>query len=183
MLIRSKKADYKFYCKLDAVTKGHSLETQALSERIACLMGLDRQEVTDISVAARYHDIGKADLPAGILQKKEPLSEKEFRIIKRHPKTGADYFAPAHMDKIAGIILYHHENHDGSGYFRLEEKEIPMGARIIHVCDVYSALTSDRPYRSAWSKEAALSYLADNKGTEFDPRVVNIFLRFAVRNL
>ena len=105
-------------------------------------------------------------------------SKKEFEEIKKHPQIGVDIIRPLHfLHPIIPLILYHHERWDGKGYpFGLKEEEIPIGARIIAIADVYEALISDRPYRKALSKREALRIIKENSGTQFDPKVASVLI-------
>lgn len=132
-----------------------------------------------IKQAAILHDLGKIGISEKILQKKSKLSKTEFEDIKRHPQIGADILRPIKfLHNIIPLIFYHHERWDGKGYpSGIEREEIPMGARVIAVSDVYQALTSDRPYRKAYTKKKAMKILEEGSGTQFDPRIVTAFLK------
>jgi len=111
--------------------------------------------------------------------KNSKLDKKEFEEIKKHPQIGVDIIRPIQFfHNIIPLILYHHERWDGKGYPRgLKADEIPIGARIIAISDVYQALTSHRPYRKkAFTKEEAIKIITDGAGTQFDPKIVNVFL-------
>ncbi|MDR7563073.1 MAG: HD domain-containing phosphohydrolase, partial [Armatimonadota bacterium] len=128
---------------------------------------------------ALLHDIGKIAIPDHILLKPGPLTEEEWAMMRRHPEYARELLWPIESLRAALDIPYcHHERWDGSGYPRgLAGEEIPLAARIFAAVDVYDALTSDRPYRKAWSHEQALDYLRNGAGREFDPRVVEAFLQ------
>ncbi|MDP3041586.1 MAG: HD domain-containing phosphohydrolase [Candidatus Omnitrophota bacterium] len=112
------------------------------------------------------------------MHKKNKLTKKEYDIIKKHPQIGAEIIRTVHfLNEVVPIVLYHHERYDGLGYSAgLKGKEIPLGARIIAVADVYQALISDRPYRKAYSKKDALEIIKESTGTHLDPDVVKVFL-------
>jgi HD-GYP domain-containing protein (c-di-GMP phosphodiesterase class II) len=131
----------------------------------------------DLKHAAMLHDLGKIGIPDEILLKKGKLTDSEYDIIRKHPQIGAEIIRHIHFLKdVAPIVLYHHERFDGFGYCSgLKGKEIPLGARIIAIADVYQALTSDRPYRKAYSKEEALKIITEGSGTQFDPEIVKVF--------
>ena len=125
------------------------------------------------------HDMGKLGIPDSILHKPGPLSEEEWELMRKHPTFAYEMIAPIdYLRKAIDIPYSHHERWDGSGYPRgLKGEEIPFVARIFAVVDVYDALTSDRPYRSAWSKEKTLEYIASLRGIHFDPKVVDLFFK------
>ena len=124
------------------------------------------------------HDIGKIGVMSEILNKKDELSDQEWEEIKKHPEIARNLLAVVDMLKDAVDIPYcHHENWDGSGYPRgIKGEAIPMGARIFAVVECYDALTSDRPYRKAWPKEKALTYIQEQVSKKFDPQVVKVFI-------
>ena len=122
------------------------------------------------------------DIPDEILQKPGVLNEEERAIVEKHPLFAYQLLLPINYLRPAIDIPYcHHENWDGTGYPRgLKEKEIPLAARIFAVVDVWQALTSDRPWRKAWSREDALAYIREQSGRQFDPQVVTHFLNLVV---
>lgn len=124
-------------------TQMHCRRVSELAVKLAVLCGEPVVNQTKISVAAIYHDIGKIKLPEEILNKKEPLTDEEYNLIKQHTNFGSVLMKGYCSDDICQMIQYHHENIDGSGYYRLTE--IPLGSRIIRICDVYDAMTSIRP--------------------------------------
>ncbi|RME07753.1 MAG: HD domain-containing protein, partial [Anaerolineae bacterium] len=163
----------------DQATEGHSQRVTALTLQLASTMGVPEEELPHIYRGALLHDIGKMGIPDHILRKAGPLDEEEWALMKQHPVfahemlAGIEYLRPA-LD----IPYCHHERWDGSGYPRgLKGEQIPLAARIFAVVDVYDALTSDRPYREAWTHEQAVNYLRDNAGKLFDPDVVAEFLK------
>lgn len=129
--------------------------------------------------AAPMHDIGKIGIPDHILLKKGKLDEKEWDIMMKHPEFGADIIGEHTSDILQmarEIILNHHEKWDGSGYpSGLKEENIPLSARIVAIADVFDALTTERPYKHAWSVEEAIEYIYDNSGKHFDPTLVECF--------
>ena len=124
------------------------------------------------------HDLGKIGISESILNKEGKLTEKEIEEIRKHPNIAADILRPIHvLNAIIPFILYHHERWDGKGYpNKLKGEDIPLGARIVAIADVYQALISKRAYRKAFSKSKALEMIKEASGTQFDPRIVNIFL-------
>lgn len=167
----------------DAYTENHSTRVAEYAKIIAVEMGLKEDEVLRIYNAGMLHDIGKILIPEEILNKPGKLTEKEMDIMKRHPDMGAEIVSSISILKsIAPYIRYHHERFDGSktstgGYpGELSSDDIPLGARIISVADSFDAMVSDRPYRKAMPFEKALKILEKEKGRQFDPNIVDIFL-------
>jgi diguanylate cyclase (GGDEF)-like protein/PAS domain S-box-containing protein/putative nucleotidyltransferase with HDIG domain len=162
----------------DRRTKEHCDRMVEYAEKVAKRIGMNEQEVDNVRRAAMLHDIGKLGISDGILLKPGRLTPKEYEIVKKHPVIGADIISVAGFLKdIVPFILCHHERYDGAGYPRgLKGEEIPLGARIIAVVDVYEALTSDRPYHKAISKEEAIATLQEGSGTQFDERILKVFL-------
>jgi putative nucleotidyltransferase with HDIG domain len=162
----------------DHATDEHTQRVANLTVELARRMGLSEPELGYIRRGALLHDIGKMGIPDVILHKPAALSESEWKIMKTHPDLACqilshiDYLAPA-ME----IPHCHHEKWDGSGYPRkLRGVEIPLSARIFSVVDVFDALTSDRPYRRAWTPKEALTYIQEQSGRQFDPEAVKAFL-------
>ena len=162
----------------DKETEGHSRRVTVLTLRLGRAMGLDEEQLLDMRRGALLHDIGKMGVPDGILQKPGKLTEEEWRIMRRHTSFARDLLAPvAFLTRALDIPYSHHERWDGSGYPEgLKGEDIPLPARIFAVADVYDALTSDRPYREAWTRQQALQHIQDGAGTHFDPKVVKAFL-------
>ena len=163
----------------DHYTGEHVEITGHYTNLIANKLGLPKYETEFIHQASMLHDLGKIGISEKILLKKSKLTEKEFEEIKKHPQIGADILRPVHfLHDLIPLIFYHHERWDGLGYpGGIKGEEIPIGARIIALADVYQALTSDRPYRKAYSKAKALKIIKDGSGTQFDPKITNIFLK------
>jgi HD-GYP domain-containing protein (c-di-GMP phosphodiesterase class II) len=130
------------------------------------------------------HDIGKVAIPDQILFKPGPLVEEEWKIMRRHPDIAVQLLSPVTYLALAlDIPHWHHERWDGTGYpDRLRGEEIPFSARLFAFADVYDALTSDRPYRSAWRKQEALEYIKEQSGKHFDPSIVPVFLELVNTN-
>jgi putative nucleotidyltransferase with HDIG domain len=162
----------------DQETKGHSHRVAEMTLRLAQAMGLPEQDLVHIRRGALLHDIGKLGVPDSILLKPGPLSEKERDMIRKHPTIAYEMLAPITYLRPALDIPYcHHEKWNGSGYPRgLKGGDIPLAARIFAVVDVWDALTSDRPYRKAWSEADTLAYIQVQAGEYFDPQVVDAFL-------
>jgi len=163
----------------DKYTAGHCSRVTDYAVLIGRVMGLEEEKLKNIEEAGLFHDIGKIGIPEHILNKKDTLTNDEFELIKKHPAIGAtiiesiSYFA--HQ---SSIVRHHHERWDGRGYpDQLKGEEIPLEARILAVADTYDAMTSDRPYRSRMSKDKALTIIKECMGTQFDPEVVQAFLK------
>lgn len=163
----------------DQYTGDHVENTVSYATRIARKIGLSETDVVLIEQASMLHDLGKIGISEKILLKRGKLTRKEFEKIKEHPKIGVDIIRPIRfLHGLIPLILYHHERWDGKGYpFGLKGEEIPVGARIIAIADVYQALISDRPYRKAMCMERAISIIEENSGAQFEPKVAAIFLR------
>ncbi|RLD16387.1 MAG: hypothetical protein DRI22_01315, partial [Caldiserica bacterium] len=162
----------------DPYYQGHSERVARYSVEIARKMGLPQEQVENVRRAALIHDIGKIGVPDTILLKPSSLTKQEWEKIREHPKIGEEIVKPIDfLQNISPIIRSHHERWDGLGYpDGLKGEEIPMGARIIAVADSYDSMTSSRPYREALSREGALEELKREKGRQFDPHLVDIFL-------
>jgi HD-GYP domain-containing protein (c-di-GMP phosphodiesterase class II) len=162
----------------DPYTQGHSQRVSDLSVLIASNLGLDSEMVHHIRVGSMMHDVGKIGIPDHILAKPEILTEDEYAIIKQHPDIGERIVSQVHLlREECAAIHEHHERLDGSGYpHGLKGDQISQIGRIVAVADVYDALTSDRPYRTALPKAEVLEYIRTRKGSHFDPQVVEIFL-------
>jgi putative nucleotidyltransferase with HDIG domain len=168
----------------DAYTHGHSENVMNLAEAIAEEMKMDAKWVGIIRDAALLHDIGKIGIPGSILNKPGPLTNEEFNdIMKTHTTLGANIVKDVpFLQYLYQLILYHHENYDGTGYpAGLKRDAAPLGARILHVADAYEAMTSNRPYRESLGKQEAIQRLEEESGKQFDPEVVRAFIRYAVR--
>lgn len=159
----------------------HSRKTALWAQRIAEYMGLPKNEVQEITLAGRLHDIGKAVIAREILTKPGPLSEQEWTVMKRHPDYGATLLKPSQSLKpIVDMVLFHHERYDGAGYpNHLDGDTIPLGARILSVADAFSTMITGRAYRSAVSIESALEELVRCSGTQFDPEVVELMVKLS----
>ena len=157
----------------------HAYRVVELTIKLARSMGIAEQELMHFRRGALLHDVGKLGISENILNKPGPLNETEWKIMQTHPQlanellSSINYLAPA-LD----IPHYHHERWYGSGYpDGLREEQIPFPARLFAVVDVFDALTSNRPYRSAWSRQVALNHIQQSSGKLFDPVVVKAFLQ------
>jgi len=162
----------------DDETRGHAHRVSALSVELARAVGMSEGDVVHIKRGAFLHDIGKMVVPDAILRKPGPLTDDERVVMRRHPESARDFLAKIDYLKPAMDIPYcHHERWDGSGYPQgLAGEAIPLAARVFAVIDTYDALTSDRPYRAAWSAEDAVAHIRDGAGSHFDPAIVDRFL-------
>ena len=163
----------------DHYTKGHSERVCAYSIEIGRALKLDENSLTSLELSAMLHDIGKIGIPEKILTKKAFLDEKERKKIQKHPVIGARMLEPVEQFReIIPCIKHHHERYGGGGYPAGIEKEvIPFFSRIIAVADTFDAMTSNRPYRKAFSPGQAVSELKKFSGTQFDPGCVEAFLK------
>jgi PAS domain S-box-containing protein/putative nucleotidyltransferase with HDIG domain len=163
----------------DKETEGHSRRVTEMTERLAAAMGIGGEDLIHIRRGALLHDIGKLGVPDGILLKAGPLTPEEMAVMKRHATIAYEILSPIPFLRQALDIPYcHHERWDGTGYPRgLKGDQIPLGARIFAVVDVWDALQSDRPYRPAWPPEKVRAHLRAGAESHFDPAVVDAFLK------
>lgn len=165
--------------KRDPYTAGHTKRVMEYSVKTGMELGLEKEDLEKLQLAAILHDIGKIGIRDAILLKEEKLSDDEFKIIQNHSIYGAEILQ--HVRQLKDIIpgvKYHHEKFDGRGYpFGLKGKEIPIIARIIAVADTFDAMTTDRPYRKGMSREDAIEELKNKAGSQFDPEIVEAFLK------
>lgn len=161
----------------DPYTRGHSDRVHRYSVAIGKRLGLDREELRDVTVGALLHDIGKIGIEDAILRKPASLSDKEFEIMKRHPLKGAHILSELpQMKQIVPAMRNHHEKWSGGGYpDNLKGEEIPLIARIVQVADTFDAMTTNRPYQRAMRMDAAVARISELSGIAFDPRVVTAF--------
>ena len=162
----------------DKETEGHTRRVAELSTRLAQSMGVSENDILQVYRGALLHDIGKMGVPDSIVLKPGPLTQEEWLIMRKHPQYAYNMLSPIiYLRQALDIPYCHHEKWDGTGYPRgLKGGQIPMSARIFAVVDVWDAITSDRPYRKAWQKEAAFQYIQEQSGGHFDPEVVKAFL-------
>lgn len=163
----------------DKETEGHTQRVTELTLRLARALGLHGEALVHIRRGALLHDIGKMGVPDSILHKPGPLTPEERAMMQQHPIFAYEMLSRVEYLRPALDIPYaHHEKWDGTGYPQgLKGEAIPLAARIFAVVDVWDALTSDRPYRPAWTREQAIAYLREQAGKHFDPHIVEVFLR------
>jgi HD-GYP domain-containing protein (c-di-GMP phosphodiesterase class II) len=155
----------------------HSTRVTHFAVQLAKLRAWHEPQLTELQWGAMLHDIGKVCIPAPLLVQEGPLSDEDWAVVKHHPIFGYDLLRPVEtLALTANIVLCHHENWDGSGYPRcLKGEEIPPGARIVAVAEVWDALTSHPEDRANWPKERVFAYIRDHSGKKFDPEVVKTF--------
>jgi putative two-component system response regulator len=168
-------AEYK-----DNETGRHVVRMSYISRLLAQKAGFSEIEVENLFNAAPMHDIGKIGTPDAILLKQGALNEEEWAVMRNHSQVGADILgehSSALLTMAHNIAMTHHEKWDGSGYPKgLKGKEIPIEGRIVALADVFDALTSPRPYKTAWTMEATVELLRRESGSHFDPELVDIFM-------
>lgn len=164
----------------DQVTSLHVQRVERYAMLIGVECGLSREALRELRYGAILHDVGKLGIPDRILLKPGSLTQEEWEVMKKHPIIGADFLERSLLrllDGVGRVVLYHHERWDGNGYpSGLKGEQIPLFARIIAIADVFDALTSDRPYRRALSSEEAFEVIANGRGAQFDPDLVDLFL-------
>lgn len=163
----------------DRYTQEHIQRVKTYAMDLAREMDLSDMELKAVEYGALLHDIGKIAIPESILCKPGKLTPEEFETMKTHATIGAKILEPVRFPfPVVEVVRSHHERYDGTGYpDGLKGDEIPIGARILAVTDVYDALTTDRAYRRAWSRNETMLYLQKHMGSHFDPHVVSAFLR------
>ena len=167
--------------QLQELDKSESLlHLEMVGKLSACLcrkLGKHEDEVQEIELFAKLHDIGKVGVPGEILNKPGRLTPEEFQVIKTHTEIGYQLLNHLEISKMGmDIIRYHHEKWDGQGYRGLEGDNIPEAARIVAIADVYDALRMKRPYKKAMTHEQATEIILKDGGTHFDPAIVDVFL-------
>jgi HD-GYP domain-containing protein (c-di-GMP phosphodiesterase class II) len=158
---------------------GHDLRVAELSVQIGRELGMSGAELSVIHRSGLLHDVGKLGIPQAILDKHGALTDSEWRVMKTHPELGLTIIGhTGRMTRELLAVLYHHERMDGSGYpHGLAADEIPIEARIVAVADTYDVLTSDRPYRYAFTRLEAMRRLRAESGSHLDPEVVGALFR------
>lgn len=165
----------------DNETGMHIIRMSMACSKLSKALGLGDEFSRNLLEASPLHDIGKIGIPDNILLKPGKLNDEEWQIMKTHTTIGFELLSHSNsaiMDMAQSIALNHHEKWDGSGYPNgLKGTEIPIEARIASICDVFDALTSVRPYKKAWSLEAVVEYIEANSGLQFDPEIVEVFIK------
>lgn len=164
----------------DGFARGHSEKVMKYCAKMIKVLRLNKEEAIKIKTAALLHDIGKFSIDNSILYKPGKLTKDEWRIIKRHPLTGANIVkSSGQLNEVVEIIKHHHARFDGGGYPDPHRKgeDIPLGSRIIFVADSYDAMTSKRPYREkSKTKKEAVEEIKRCSGSQFDPKIVSAFM-------
>jgi len=168
----------------DHYTHSHSESVIAYGSALAKRLELPKKEYDLVCKACLLHDLGKIGVDDGILRKVTPLTQSERKAIEQHPVIGAEILRSVRsLAEVSTIVRHHHEHYDGSGYpDGLKGEEIPFLSRILQIADSYDAMTSDRPYRKALTKEQAMEQLRIYSGTQFDPKLTAIFLQLLSEN-
>ena len=163
----------------DRETEDHSRRVTQLTVKMAEAQGMSADEIMHIRRGSLLHDMGKIGVPDAILHKPAALTDEEWTIMRKHPQLVYDLlYSVEYLRPALNIPYCHHEKWDGTGYPRgLKGEQIPLSARLFAVVDVWDALTSDRPYRPAWSQEEALIFIREQSGSHFDPQAVDLFFR------
>jgi HD-GYP domain-containing protein (c-di-GMP phosphodiesterase class II) len=163
----------------DNETEGHTLRVVDLTTRLAAYLGIKQRDLMYVRFGALLHDIGKIAIPDSILFKEGPLTKEEWKTMRKHPEYATEILSPIpYLYPALEIPLFHHERWNGKGYPRgLSGESIPLAARVFAVVDVWDSLISDRRYRSSWPKEKVMSYIQSQSGIQFDPMVVDAFLK------
>ncbi len=167
----------------DPYTAGHTARVTQLALKTARELGWERERLLFLEIGALTHDIGKIGVPDAILRKPRGLTKEEYAQIKSHPVAGANMLTGIEtLQPLLPYILYHQERYDGAGYpFGLKGEEIPVEARLLAVVDAFDAMTSTRPYRDAMGVDIAVAEIEKNRGTQFDPQIVDALLNVLKR--
>lgn len=162
----------------DPYTAGHSERVSDMAVVVCNLLKMKEEDVQAVHIAAHLHDIGKIGIPDSILLKEEKLTDDEWQKLKKHPEIGAEILSKSHhLSRLKDIVLHHHERFDGKGYpSGLKGNEIPLGARIIAICDSIDAITSNRCYRKAHDFEFCRQEIEKNLGIMYDPNIGRLVL-------
>jgi two-component system cell cycle response regulator len=173
----TKEVMLRILAERDPDLSHHVTDVAALAERVAGALGLAPAEIEHVRIAAELHDVGKVAIPDEILLKAGPLDAGEWRFMERHTIIGERIIGSSPgLAPVAEMVRSSHERWDGRGYpDRLAGEAIPLGARVVAVCDAFDAMTKDRSYRSGMSDDDAISELHRCAGTQFDPAVVTAF--------
>lgn len=162
----------------DPYTGDHSRRVSDMACFLCHKLGMAEDEVQEIHIAGHLHDIGKIGIPDRVLLKEGRLDDEEWQLMKKHPEIGAQIMSKSeNFTRIAAILLHHHERWDGKGYpFGAKGEEIPLGARIIAVCDSIDAMASKRSYRNALPMDVVRDEIEKNIGVMYDPEIAQLAL-------
>ena len=162
----------------DSYTAGHSQRVSDMSMKVCELIGLKQEDTEKIHIAAHLHDIGKIGIPDAVLNKQSKLNDEEWETMKKHPQIGAQILSKSHhLNELKGIVLHHHERYDGKGYpDGLKGEKIPLGSRVIAICDSIDAMSSSRSYRKAHDLQYCYDEIEKNKGIMYDPIIAEYVL-------
>ncbi|AJH01537.1 MULTISPECIES: HD-GYP domain-containing protein [Clostridium] len=163
----------------DIYTAGHSTRVGNMANKLGMYLGIQNEELEILHIAGHLHDIGKIGVPDSVLNKRGKLDLQEWELMKKHPEIGYKILSKVKsLDIISKIVLHHHERWDGRGYPNgLCKEEIPLGSRIIAVCDSIDAMKSNRPYRKLISDEECKNEIIKNKGIMYDPEIVDCIIK------
>ncbi len=169
----------------DHYTEEHSRRVTLLADVFSKYLKLDEKQISDLQIAAAFHDIGKIGIPDNILLKTTRLTDDEYQVIKTHPVIAANIFSVSDIYKdIYPIMYYHHERYDGNGYpTGIKGKQIPLLARILSICDSFDAIVSKRTYKEGATIEFAISEIQRGSGTQFDPELAPKFIEMVENNM
>ena len=165
----------------DLETGQYARQLSGWAVRVGEQLGLDERELADLEVASLLYDVGKIGVPDQVLLKPDRLTDEEYALVRKHPEYGWGILrAIPGFESAALLVLHHHERWDGSGYpAGLAGEQIPLGSRILAVVDTIEAMLSDRPYRPRFAPREVIGRLRPRAGSQFDPRVVEKFVRLA----
>lgn len=163
----------------DTYTSGHSTRVGNMSHDLGKCLGISDDDLQMIHIAAHLHDIGKIGVPDNILNKNGKLNSSEWELMKQHSEMGYNILKKADsLKEISHIVLYHHERWNGSGYPKgLTKTEIPIGSRMIAICDSIDAMRSTRSYRNAISDDECYNEILKNKGLMYDPQITDCIIK------
>lgn len=168
----------------DKYTLGHSKSVEKLSAYLCREAGFSEAHTEMVRIAALLHDVGKIGIIENILNKPGKLSKEEYDYIKMHPMSGYEILKDVpFLKNVRYWVRYHHEWYNGKGYpDGISGKQIPLEAEILSIADVFDALVSDRPYRDAYTRDEAYKIIVDSEGTQFSPRIINLFKKAYEKN-
>ena len=178
LLAREVEAETKKLRTFDEYTTTHSINVSVLAMGLAEWVGLGGSDVRSLGMAGLLHDLGKVKIPLEVLTKRGALTPEERLIMNQHPSDGARIILTTekHLDLAAVVAYEHHIMLDGGGYPKLAHpRDCHYASKLVHVCDVYDALRTNRPYRDAWPSEKVLGYIEERGGTEFDAGIARQF--------